>query len=251
MLAGGLSYPLSAAPRLLPFYDEFVKAAPDELATACSLALTPTGEATVSIAACYCGAADEGERVLRPLRTYLAPVEDTIQPMPYLALQSAPDAGFPPGRLHYWKAGWLRSVTGDAIDTLMRFVPRLPSPFSGIGLQQLHGAAARVAPIGHRLPAPGRAVRLPRPRRSGPIRSTRRATSSGRGSCSRRCGRTWQDAVYVNNLGDEGPDRVRAAYGPNFERLAAVKARHDPENLFRANQNIAPAAAGSGARHQG
>ena len=250
VLAGGLSYPLSAAPRLLPFYDEFVKAAPDELATACSLALTPTGEATVSIAACYSGAADEGERVLRPLRTYLAPVEDTIQPMPYLALQSAPDAGFPPGRLHYWKAGWLRSVTGDAIDTLMRFVPRLPSPFSGIGLQQMHGAAARVAPSATAFPHRAEQFdflvlsQWPDPVDSARnIEWTRELFEAMRPHL--------QDAVYVNNLGDEGPDRVRAAYGPNFERLAAVKARHDPENLFRANQNIAPAAAGSGARHQG
>jgi len=96
VLAGGLSYPMSTAPTVLRFYDEFVKAAPDELSTAASFALSPAGEPAVSIGVCYCGPLDEGERVLRPLRAFRSPVEDSIQPMPYTALQSGPDEGFPP-----------------------------------------------------------------------------------------------------------------------------------------------------------
>ena len=134
------------APHVLRFYDDFVKAAPDELSTAASLGLTPAGEPTVSIAVCYCGPIDEGERVLRPLRTFQSPVDDGIQPMPYTALQCARDEGFPSGRLHYWKSGWLRDVTDGAIETLMRFVPQMPSAASGVGLQQMHGVASRVAP---------------------------------------------------------------------------------------------------------
>src|SRR5919106_4297299 len=107
VLAGGLSYPLAMAPRVLRYYDDFVKAAPDELSTAASLGLTPAGEPTVSIAVCYCGPIDEGEQVLRPLRTFVSPVDDTIQPMSYTVVQSARDEGFPSGRLHYWKSGWL------------------------------------------------------------------------------------------------------------------------------------------------
>ena len=240
VLAGGLSYPLSAAPRLLPFFDEFVKAAPDELSTAVSLALTPAGEPTVSIAVCWSGPADEGERVLRPLRTFLAPVEDTVQPMPYLSLQSAPDVGFPSGWQHYWKAGWLRTLTDGAIETLMRFLPRMPSAASGIGLQQMHGAASRVDPtataFAHRaeqydfLILSQWADPLDAPRN---IEWTRALFDAMRPHL--------ENAVYVNNLGDEGPDRVRAAYGVNYPRLAELKRRHDPENLFRANQNVAPA----------
>ncbi|MGH8774875.1 MAG: FAD-binding oxidoreductase [Jiangellaceae bacterium] len=146
VLAGGLSYPLSMAPRVLRFYDDFVKAAPDELSTAASLAMTPAGEPTVSIAVCYCGPIDEGEHVLRPLRTFQSPVDDGIQPMPYTVLQSARDEGFPAGRLHYWKSGWLRDVTGGAIETLMHFVPQMPSSATGVGLQRMHGAASRVGP---------------------------------------------------------------------------------------------------------
>ncbi len=79
VLAGGLSYPLSTAPEVLRFYDDFVKAAPDELSTAASLGLSPVGEPMVSITVCYCGPIDEGEQVLRPLRTFRSPADDTIQ----------------------------------------------------------------------------------------------------------------------------------------------------------------------------
>ena len=137
---------MSMAPRVLRFYDDFVKAAPDELSTAASLGADPTGEPTVSIAVCYCGPIDEGEQVLRPLRTFQSPVDDGIQPMPYTVLQSARDEGFPSGRLHYWKSGWLRDLTDGAIETLMQFVPQMPSSASGVGLQQMHGVASRVAP---------------------------------------------------------------------------------------------------------
>ena len=161
VLAGALSYPLSMAPQVLRFYDDFVKAAPDELSTAVSLALTPTGEPTVFIVVCYCGPIDEGEQVLYPLRTFQSPVDDSIQPMPYTALQSARDEGFPSGRLHYWKSGWLRDLTDGAIETLMQFLPHYAL------LRQRRRPATDAwsgepyRPIGHRLSPSGRAVRLP------------------------------------------------------------------------------------------
>jgi hypothetical protein len=239
VLAGGLSYPLSTAPQVLRFYDDFVKQAPDELSTAASLALTPTGEPTVSIAVCYCGPIDEGEQVLRPLRTFQSPVEDGIQPMPYTALQSARDEGFPSGRLHYWKSGWLRDVTDGAIETLMQFVPQMPSTDSGVGLQQMHGVASRIAPSATAFPHRAEQYDFLI------LSQWPEATDSDRNiEWSRALFEAMQphleESVYVNNLGDEGPGRVQAAYGENYPRLAAVKRTYDPDNLFRANQNIDP-----------
>jgi hypothetical protein len=239
VLAGGLSYPLSMAPRVLRYYDDFVKAAPDELSTAASLGLTPAGEPTVSIAVCYCGPIDEGEQVLRPLRTFQLPVDDGIQPMPYTVLQSARDEGFPSGRLHYWKSGWLRDVTDGAIETLMQFVPQMPSSASSVGLQQMHGVASRVAPSAtafpHRVEQYDFLI----------LSQWSDATDSDRNvQWTRALFEAMQphleESVYVNNLGDEGPKRVRAAYGENYPRLAAVKRTYDPDNVFRANQNIDP-----------
>jgi FAD binding domain/Berberine and berberine like len=241
VLAGGLSYPLDMAPRVLRHYDDFVKAAPDALSTAASLGLTPAGEPTVSIAVCYCGPIDEGERVLRPLRRFQSPLDDGIQPMPYAALQGARDEGFPFGRLHYWKSGWLRDVTDGAIETLMRFLPRMPSSASGVGLQQLHGAASRVAPSATAFPHRAEQYDFLI------LSQWSEAADSDRNlQWTRALFEAMQphleQSVYVNNLGDEGPGRVRAAYGENYPRLAAVKRTYDPNNLFRANQNVHPSA---------
>jgi hypothetical protein len=239
VLAGGLSYPLGMAPLVLRFYDDFVKEAPDELSTAVSLALTPTGEPVVSIAVCYCGPIDQGEQVLRPLRTFQSPAADGIQPMPYALLQSARDDGFPSGRLHYWKSGWLRELTDGAIETLMQFVPHMPSPTSGVGLQRMHGAASRIAPSATAFPHRAEQYDFL-------IQSQwSDATDSDRNvewtrALFEAMRPHLEESVYVNNLGDEGPERVQAAYGENYPRLAALKGAYDPDNLFRANQNIDP-----------
>jgi hypothetical protein len=239
VLAGVLSYPLKTAPRVLRFYDDFAKTAPDELSTAASLGLSPAGEPTVSIAVCYCGPLEEGELVLRPLRRFQAPVDDGIQPMPYTMLQSARDGGFPSGRLHYWKSGWLREVTDGAIDTLLRFLPQMPSSASSVGLQQLHGVASRVAPSATAFPHRTEQYDFLI------LSQWSEATDSDRNLQWTRAlfeamRPHLEASVYMNNLGDEGPGRVRAAYGENYPRLAALKRAYDPDNLFRANQNIDP-----------
>jgi FAD/FMN-containing dehydrogenase len=239
VLAGALSYPLDTATHVLRFYDDFVKAAPDELSTAVSLALTPTGEPAVSIVVCYCGPTEEGEQVLHPLRTFHSPVDDSIQPMPYTALQSARDQGFPSGRLHYWKSGWLRDLTDDAIETLMQFTPQMPSSASGVGLQQMHGAASRIAPSATAFPHRAEQYDFLI------LSQWSDATDSDRNiewtnALFQAMQPHLEKSVYVNNLGDEGPGRVKTAYGQNYPRLAALKRTIDPANLFRANQNIDP-----------
>jgi hypothetical protein len=239
VLAGVLSYPLEAAPRVLRHYDDFAKAAPDELSTAASLGLTPAGEPTVSVAVCYCGPIDEGAQLLRPLRRFQSPIDDGIQPMPYAMLQGARDEGFPSGRRHYWKSGWLREVTDGAIETLLRFLPQMPSSVSSVGLQQLHGAASRVAPSATAFPHRAEQYDFL-------IGSQwSKANDSDRNlQWTRALFEAMQphleESVYVNNLGDEGPGRVQAAYGVNYQRLAALKRTYDPDNLFHANQNIDP-----------
>jgi hypothetical protein len=239
VVAGGLLYPLSLAPRVLRFYDDFVKSAPDELSTATSLAVNPAGEPTLFIAVCYCGPIAAGEQVLHPLRTFQSPVEDAIQPMPYTVLQSARDEGFPSGRLHYWKSGWLGDLTDDAIEILMQFVPHMPSSASGVGIQQMHGVASRIAPSATAFPHRAEQYDFlilsqwsEAPDSDRNIEWTSALFHAMRPHL--------KESVYVNNLGDEGIRRVRAAYGENYSRLVALKRTFDPGNLFRANQNIDP-----------
>jgi FAD/FMN-containing dehydrogenase len=239
VLAGGLSYPLEMAPQVLRFYDEFVKAAPDALSTAASVALGPTGEPAVSIAVCYSGPIEQGERLLRPLRRFRQPVDDRIQPMPYAMLQSARDEGYPAGRLHYWKSGWLREPSDAAIETMMRFLPQLPSSASGVGLQQMHGVASRVAPsataFAHRAEQYDFLI-LSQWSDPADTESNLEWTEALFAAMQPHM----EESVYVNNLGEEGQGRIRAAYGDNYPRLTALKTSYDPDNLFRVNQNITP-----------
>lgn len=244
VLGGGLRYSAAQARDFLRFYHEFASSCPDELSTAASLGLTPDGGVAAGVAVCYCGPIEAAERVLRPLRTFGSPLEDSIQPMPYRTLQGAPDAGFPLGRQHYWKSSYLKDLSDEAIEIMVRFVAEMPSPASGVGLQQMHGAASRVDPAATAFPHRDEHYDFlilsqwadPTDSEEN-IRWTREFFEAMEPF--------FEKGVYVNNLGEEGEDRVKEAYGANYERLVALKNKYDPTNLFRLNQNIKPVAQSS------
>lgn len=246
VLAGALTYPAGKARAALRAYHEFASGCPDELSTAVSLSRPGGGDVAVSVAVCYAGPFERAETLLRPLRQ-LRPEADVIEPMSYRALQSVADDGYPAGQQHYWKSGFLTDVDDEVIDVLLEFVTRMPSPASGVGFQQLHGAAARVEPSATAFPHRGdRYDCLILSQWPDPADSERNVAWT----------RDLFDAlqpflgsgVYVNNLGDEGDQRVRQAYGQNYDRLAALKTRYDPTNLFRHNQNIKPLSAAPNSR---
>jgi FAD/FMN-containing dehydrogenase len=239
VLGGGLSYPLSEAHEVLRFYHEFASGCPDELSTTASLGVTPEGEGVVSVSVCYCGSLEEGERVLRPLREFGSPLADNIEPMAYTTLQSAPDAGFPQGRRHYWKSSYLKELSEEAIEVMAEYVSEIPSPATGVGLQQMHGAASRVDPTATAFPHRDEHYDfLILSQWADPAESERNVEWTR--SLFEAMDPFFGEGVYVNNLGDEGEDRVMAAYGANYGRLLALKGKYDPTNLFRRNQNIKP-----------
>jgi FAD/FMN-containing dehydrogenase len=240
VLAGALTYPWAAAADVLSHHHAFMASAPDELTSDVSLGLGPTGAPAVAILVCWSGDPAEGERVLRPLRSFGPPLDDSIGVLPYLDWQRVPDPGFPRGRLHYWKSGYLRHLTDAALDALLAIVPTIPTPATGIGLQGLRGAAARVpvdaTAFPHRAEQYDLLILAQWPdtdRTDEHVGWTRAAFDALRPHL--------EDAVYVNNLGTEGPERVQSAYGPNHARLAALKRIYDPANVFRLNQNVPPA----------
>ncbi len=240
VVAGALTHPWAAARDVLRHHHEYMASAPDELTSKVSLGLGPAGAPAVTILACWSGDPAVGERVLRPLRSFGPPLDDSIGVLPYLDWQRAPDPGLPRGRRHYWKSGYLRHLTDAALDALIAIAPTTPTPATGIGLQGLRGAAARV-------PIDATAF----PHRAEQYDLLILAQWSQPGQTDEHVG--WartafdalrphlEDAVYVNNLGTEGPERVRSAYGPNHAQLAALKRTHDPANVFRLNQNVPPA----------
>ena len=250
VLGGPIFHPLHNAPEVLRFYREFAATAPDELTTIFNLRAAPPlpflpedvhGKPIVMVGACYAGPPEDGAEVVRPLKEFGNPIADLLDPKPYLALQSMFDPLVPHGWHRYWKSVELPPLTDDAIDTLIDSTSRITSPRSYTIVLQLGGALARVAEdatafrqrdAAHNVvinavwteddPEPDRHITWARD-----FFDALQTHATGR--------------VYVNFLGDEGQDRVRAAYGErNYERLARLKQAHDPTNVFRLNQNIQP-----------
>jgi FAD/FMN-containing dehydrogenase len=240
VLAGSLIYDWKRVRDALRLHAEFSAAAPHELCTDAALVTLPDGGHGFAISAFYAGAIDEGERVLRPLRDALPMVEDRIGPISYMQLQQAGDASFPRGHRFYWKAQFLREITPAVAEALIDRFPSVPSSKSFFVFQQVGGAIAKV-------PATATAyVNRSAAYDSFPVSIwTEPAADQANISWAREMYAALRpfamDGVYVNNLGDEGDDRVKAAYGENYTRLVALKRKYDPDNLFRLNQNIRPA----------
>ncbi|MFK4626138.1 FAD-binding oxidoreductase [Bradyrhizobium diazoefficiens] len=222
------------------FYDEFARRAPDEADVDAGLVTLPSGERFFSITGCYVGSHHDGERALSPIVRFGSPVETRLATVPYLEIQSGGDALFPRGRRYYWKAQFLREIGAGALDALLDAYARAPNTSSLLVFQHVGGAIARVptpdSPYANRDAAfdcfpvaiwDDPADDDANMRWARELWSAVRPYSTG--------------GVYANNLGDEGEDRVRDAYGENYARLAALKTRYDPTNLFRLNQNIRPA----------
>ena len=241
VLGGSVLYDAAQARAALGFYDRFARTASDALSTDAALVTLPSGAPAVSFSVCYCGPPEEGEAVLRPLRRFGTPLEDGIGPRPYLEVQSAADAVFPRGQRYFWKAQFLRELTGPAIEGMLGAYAGAPSSRAIAVLQQVGGAVARVAPdataYAHRDAAfDCFAIAI--------------WDDPAEDAANLRWARDFWTAlnpfatggVYANNLGEEGAARVHAAYGANFPRLAALKRKFDPANVFRRNPNIPPAA---------
>ena len=239
VLAGSLVYEWKQVHEALRLYAEFSAAAPDALCMDAALITMPDGKHGFSISAFYAGPMEEGERLLRPLRGTLTTVGDRIGPVSYVQLQKAGDASFPRGHRFYWKAQFLREVTKAAADALIDRFPSVPSTTSFFVFQQVGGAIARVPPAATAYANRGAAYD------TFPVSIW---TDPAADVANMAWAREMYDAlrpfamegVYVNNLGDEGDDRVKAAYGENYDRLVTLKRKYDPNNLFRLNQNVRP-----------
>ena len=138
------------------------------------------------------------------------------------------------------QCGWLKELSDDAIEVMLRFAAEKPSAATGVALQEMHGAAARVAPDATAFPhRDSHYDFLILSQWADPADSAKNIEWTR--ALFEMMQPFLERGVYVNDLGEEGEDRVRAAYGANYERLAALKAKYDPTNFFRVNQNVAAA----------
>ena len=249
VVAGPVFWPMEDTPGLLRFYRRWVAEAPDELMTIVLQRRAPdipavprdlVGRHVVGVAVCHVGDVEEGERIVRPLKEYGAPLLDLCRPKPFVEHQSMFDPGFPHGWWYYVRACDVDALTDEVIDVMADFGRRIVSPISSVALWQMGGAMSRV---------PEDATAFGG-RHAGYTFNINGNAYDGSGfEEERQWARDYWTAlapyhrgVYVNFLMDEGADRTRQAYGEaKLERLTALKTRYDPTNLFRLNQNIPPA----------
>lgn len=240
ILGGLVIHPRTAARDVMRFHRDFITSAPDELTSYVGLISAPDGSPVVALAACYCGDLQEGERVLRPLRAFGTPLLDGIQAMPYTGMQGLFGPSFPWNNRNYWKSSYLHELSDAAVDTVVDYANRSPSVLSALVIEYYGGAASRVAvdttAFAHRTANFNVLI----------LGQWQEAADDARQvQWARECWHALQPwtsgAVYMNALSaDEDLQAVRAAYGANYARLAALKAQWDPRNLFRMNQNIVP-----------
>ena len=250
ILGGAMAWRAEEAPAVLAAYRELVLGAPPEMACVLALRKAPPapwlakevhGQDIVALFVCYTGPIEEGEKLLAPIRALGSPVGNILQRRTYASQQSILDATQPKGRRYYWKSEYLPTVDPELLEGAARHTPSMPSPHSAIVIFPL-GGAIRDLPEEHS-PAGNRDAAFV----LNVMSSWEKPEDDAVNIEWARAG--WRDlrrfstgGTYVNFLTEEEiGDRLQAAYGNNYQRLAEVKSRWDPENLFRMNINIPPA----------
>jgi FAD/FMN-containing dehydrogenase len=237
--AGMVIYPLPQAVQVLRGFRELAATARDELTTMAAFLSTPEGHPGIAIGLCYAGDPAEGEALSQPYRELGTPVMEQMAPMPYTVAQSMMDPSVPPGHRYYMRSNLLNELSDTAIEECVAGFAKVPSPLSILLVVQMGGAVARV---------PREATAFVHRDSAFSLTVFGSWLDSGHDETNvawvrevwDRLSPTFPERVYVNELHDEGSERVRAAYGPAYERLLALKRKYDPDNFFRLNQNIAP-----------
>jgi FAD/FMN-containing dehydrogenase len=245
--------PAEEAERGLRFFREHMRAVPDELSSFAIFGEVPPmddiakdvhhRDALIFISV-WCGDPAEGERYLAPLREFTTPLADLSGSWSYLDVQKLFDEDYPKGARYYWKSQYADTLSDDLIGVLASAAAKRPSAVSTIDLWHMGGAIARVAPDATAVPQ-----RSPEYLIGIEANWTDAATDEANIAWARELWKATQrfsnEGLYVNfaGFGEEGADLVRSAYGANYARLAQVKAKYDPANIFRVNQNILPAGA--------
>jgi hypothetical protein len=242
----------SEAPRVLELYRTLAESSPPELTLVALMRPAPPapwlpkevhGTPIVALLACYSGRPEDGERVVAPIKSFGAPLGDVLVRRPYTQMQALLDATQPKGRRYYWKSEYLPRVEPALCEKAIAHASRIRSPHSAVILFQIGGALDRYdeahSPVANR-----------------DARYVLNITGSWEKPADDQANVEWARGAwnelkafstggnYVNFLTeDEGPERIAAALGKGLGRLGEVKAKWDPQNLFRTNRNIPPARA--------
>ena len=245
MITGGVvAYPFSEAWDVLRRFRDITASLPDELMVFGGLIHAPDGSGTklAAMVVCHCGSLADGERAAQPIKAYGAPAMDAIGPVPYSVMNSMLDDAYPRGALNYWKSNFLARLSDEALRTMIDCFAQCPTLMGQLLLEHFHGAVTRIGVTETAFALRGEGYNL--------LVLSEWMDAKDNDACIAWARNSYAamrpfmgSGRYVNYLGDdEGGDEVVAAYGPNYRRLQQLKAKYDPDNFFRLNQNIRPMA---------
>lgn len=248
VLAGLVVHPFENSGELLRAYREVVADAPDELTCWVVMRKAPPlpflpaewhGREVLVFAMCYAGDPAEGERATRPLRSLGQPIADVVGRQSFAAWQTAFDPLLTPGARNYWKSHDFEQLSDDAIKVLLEGIRSLPGPECEVFMAQVGGAMSRVAPDATAYPHRSAHFIMNVHTRWQDRKDDNVCVAWARmlfGAMAPYA----TGSAYVNFMPDDEVDRIEKVYGSNYKKLAEIKRRYDPENLFRMNQNIRP-----------
>jgi len=249
LYGGAILYPLDLAADVLRCYRDFMSVAPPELSAFFAFLVVPPGppfpehlhmKTMCGIVCAYSGDISKGEIATKTLREFGPPLFVHLGPVPYPALQSMFDGLLPPGLHHYWKADFIGDLSDEIIAEHIKYGPKVPNIHSVMHIYPLDGAV-------HDIPPDETAFSYRNVKYTHIIAGV--SPNPADMPQYRAWVRDYWDALhplsaggaYVNFLMDEGEERIAGSYGDNYKRLARIKAKYDPGNLFCVNQNIKPA----------
>ena len=245
---GPMFWLMEDAGEILRWYRSFIAKAPDDIYGFFAFHTVPAwaefpeslhNNKMCSIVWCYTGPMKKADKVFEPIRRFKTPALDLVAPIPHPALQSMFDPLYPPGLQWYWKADFIRTLPDEAVALHLKHAANMPTAHSTMHLYPIDGAAGRVkkdaTPWWHRDATWAEVIVGvdPDPAKKDVISAWARDYWSALHPYS-------TGAAYINFMMEEGDERIRGTYGKNYARLAKIKKRYDPTNLFRVNQNVRP-----------
>ncbi len=249
IIGGPVFWAIEKSAEVMLFYRDFIVKAPDDLnGFFAFLTVPPVApfpeelhmKKVCGIVWCYTGPKEKADKVYQPIKNFGPPIMYGIGEMTHPALQSAFDALYPPGFQWYWRADFVNELSDKAIEQHIKFGKELPSMFSTMHLYPVDGAAGRIKNIdtawNYRSSKWSQVIVGVDPDPANKEKITEWTKNYYDSLHQYSAG-----GAYVNFMMDEGEDRVKASYGDNYKRLAQIKKKYDPNNLFRVNQNIKPA----------
>lgn len=254
--AGPMLWELDQAADVMKWYREFIVQAPEEINGFFAFMTVPPGppfpehlhlKKMCGIVWCYNGGSAQANEILEPIRGYRHPAFELFGPMPFPMLNGMFDALYPPGLQWYWKSDFFKELSDEAIALHTRHGAQLPTMHSTMHLYPINGATHKVDN-----------TETPWSYRDAEFSQVIVGVDPDPANCGRitEWAKDYYEALhpfgaggaYVNFMMEEGEDRIRDTYRGNYERLAAIKAKYDPQNFFRVNQNIKPSEAVGAAR---